>query len=83
MTVIKFHNPYKDNLTDPTGNKEDAFSLASRIEEYYHRAGYSWVSAKVMTIPVYNGAGDRVGSRYEIDSNISFDTTKYLTKSKT
>ena len=76
-------NPYKDNVTDPTGKKEDAINCAIKIEEYYHRAGYTWVHVKVNTIPVYNGNGERVGSRYELDSNISFDVKNYITKTGT
>lgn len=75
------YNPFNENATDPTGTKEDAFSLASRIEQNYHSAGYTWVRVKVLTIPVYNGNGDRVGSRYELSSNIRFDTSKYVEKS--
>lgn len=82
MTIINFANPYKENMTDPTGNREHALDMAARIETYYHKAGYSWVEVKVNTIPVYNGNGDRVGSRYEMDSNIRFDTKNYLTKTK-
>lgn len=82
MTVIKFANPYKDNVTDPTTNKEDALSCAARIEAYYHKAGYSWVKVEVLTIPLYNGNGDRVGSRFEFTSNIKFDVNKYQAKSK-
>jgi len=77
-----FQNPYKDNITDPTGSKEDAINCALKIEDYYHRAGYSWINVKVNTIPLYNGNGDRVGSRYELESNIKFDVNNYLAKSK-
>lgn len=76
-------NPFKDNVTDPTGNKEDAINCALKIETYYHRAGYSWVNVKVLTIPIYNGNGDRVGSRYELESNIKFNTKNYLAKTST
>ena len=81
MTVINFVNPYKDNHTDPTGNKEDALNCAARIENYYHSAGYTWVKVEVLTFPIYNGNGDRVGSRYELTSNISFDVKNCYAKS--
>lgn len=82
MTIINFANPYKENMTDPTGNREHALDMAARIEGYYHKNGYTWVSVSVLSIPIYNGNGDRIGNRYEMSSNIKFNTNNYLAKSK-
>lgn len=60
----------KKSDTDYTLNKDAARNLCERIEKFWHSRGYIYVLAYPKAVIIYDTAGNKVGTRYEIKSNI-------------
>ncbi len=60
-------------MDDYLGNKEAAYSLAKRIEYYYHSKGFTQVIAEVIPVIERNSFGDKVRTRYDVRSNLRFN----------